>query len=69
VEVEQLARIAMATFESSGLSYTPRAMTAISLLREAAAQKKATPKLAREVRRYLRDLPEQPNLLFLAPPE
>jgi tetratricopeptide (TPR) repeat protein len=69
LDVEQMARIAMTTFEASGLAYTPRALTAISFLREAAQQKRATPTLAREVRRYIRELPEQPNLLFLPPPD
>lgn len=68
-EVEHCARVAMTTFEASGLSYTPRALTAISYLGESAKRKKATPKLAREVRRYIRELPERPNLLFLPPPE
>jgi tetratricopeptide (TPR) repeat protein len=68
LEVERLSREAMAYFESSGVAYSTRAMLAISYLQEAAQQRKATPVLAREVRRYIRELPEQPNLLFLPPP-
>lgn len=68
LEVERLSREAMAYFEASGVAYSSRAMLAISYLQEAAQQRKATPVLAREVRRYIRELPEQPNLLFLPPP-
>lgn len=68
-EAEFLARDAMASFEASGLAYSSRAMIAISYLQESAQHRKATPKLVREVRRYIRELPQQPNLLFLPPPE
>ena len=67
-EVERLCRYAMSLFERSGLSYSPRALTALAFIQEATQQRKANPVLIREVREYLKRLPSQPNLLFAPSP-
>lgn len=68
-EVEELCRSAMQSFERAGLSYSTRALTALSYLREAAQQRVASRALVRKVRQYIRELPSQPNLLFAPLPE
>ena len=67
-EVEEICRAAMQEFAATGLAHTQRALTAIALVKEAAANRTATPTLARSAREYIRRLPEEPNLLFLPPP-
>jgi tetratricopeptide (TPR) repeat protein len=54
-------------FAAARLNYTARAMRAVAYMREAAAAGRATPQLVREVSRYVRRLPAEPNLLFLSP--
>lgn len=68
VEVEQICRKAMAIFENTGVAYTPRAMTALAYMKEAAAERRATAVLVRDVRDYIRRLPAQPTLLFAPQP-
>jgi tetratricopeptide (TPR) repeat protein len=67
-EVEQVCRTAMAVFENTGVAYTARAMTALAYIKEAAAERRATSVLVRNVRDYIRRLPAQPTLLFAPPP-
>ncbi|HEX6178766.1 MAG TPA: hypothetical protein VF057_10440 [Thermoanaerobaculia bacterium] len=66
-EAEQLCAAASQQFEESGLSNTTEVLTALMYLREAAQQRKATPRAARHVREYVQKLPREPQLLF-APP-
>lgn len=67
-EVEEICRGAMVEFAAAGFAHTERALTALALIKEAAANRTATPIMARQVRDYLRRLPEEPSLLFLLPP-
>lgn len=67
-DVETICRSSIAAFERSGVSYSARALTALAYIREAAAQRTASPTLIRQVRNYIRSLPEQPNLLFAPSP-
>ena len=64
---EAFCRSAMAYFQSVELPYTSKALAALSYLREAVEQRKASAAVAEAVRRYVSRLPQQPNLLF-APP-
>ena len=66
---EQLCAAAVRQFEDSGLSTTTEGLTALMYLREAAQQRKATPRAARHVREYVQRLPREPQLLFAPPPE
>jgi tetratricopeptide (TPR) repeat protein len=68
-EVEELCANAMRSFEKAGLAYTPRALTALAYIREAASMRRADASLVKTVREYIRRLPAQPNLLFALPPE
>ncbi|HET7705789.1 MAG TPA: tetratricopeptide repeat protein [Thermoanaerobaculia bacterium] len=67
-EAEALCSAAVEQFQKTGLSATTRGLTALTFLREAAAQRRATPEAARHVRRYLERLPKEPELLFAPPP-
>lgn len=67
-EVEKICMGAMTSFESAGLAYTARALTAIAFIREAAIHRKADRALVRDVRDYLERLPTEPHLLFAFPP-
>lgn len=67
-EAEALCSAAVEQFQKTGLSTTTKGLTALSFLREAAAQRRATPEAARQVRRYLERLPREPELLFAPPP-
>ncbi|HEU4523237.1 MAG TPA: tetratricopeptide repeat protein [Thermoanaerobaculia bacterium] len=66
-EAEALCASAVAQFKKLGLSATTQGMTALMYLQEAAAQRRATPQAARQIRKYIERLPKEPNLLF-APP-
>jgi hypothetical protein len=66
--VEEICRAAMRSFESAGISYTARALTALALIREAAQSRTATPLLVKHVREYMRRLPQDAELLFAPPP-
>ncbi|HEX6160363.1 MAG TPA: hypothetical protein VF111_09375 [Thermoanaerobaculia bacterium] len=68
-EIPELCATAMASFNRSGIPYGPKAQTAIAFIREASVLGRVTPVAIRQVRTYLRDLPQQPQLLFAAPPE
>jgi tetratricopeptide (TPR) repeat protein len=67
-EVSEICRSTMQAFELAGLSYTTRALTALAYIREAANKKRPDRTLVRHVRQYIRELPQQPNLLFALPP-
>lgn len=67
--VEELCRAAIRQYESSGLGYTSRALAALSYLGDVAKHRRATPDTVKHVRDYLRRLPQEPALLFAAPPE
>jgi tetratricopeptide (TPR) repeat protein len=67
-EVDQICHSTMQAFESAGLSYTARALTALAYIREAASQRRSDRTLVRNVRDYIRKLPRQPNLLFAPAP-
>jgi tetratricopeptide (TPR) repeat protein len=67
-EAEALCAAAVEQFQKIGLSATTQGMTALSFLREAAAQRRATPQAARQVRQYIERLPKEPQLLFAPPP-
>lgn len=65
---EEICRAAMKSFESAGMSYTARALTALAYIREAAQSRTATPHLVKHVREYIRRLPQNAELLFAPPP-
>lgn len=66
--VEAICRAAMRSFEQAGISYSPRAMTALAFIQEAARHRTVTPVLIRHVREYLRELPRDGERLFAPPP-
>lgn len=68
-EAEILCASAVEQFQKLGLSATTQGMTALMYLREAAAQRRATPQTARHVRKYIERLPKEPDLLFAPPPQ
>ena len=68
-EAEQLCKVAIARFQTSNLSYTAAALTALGLMHEAITNRTATTKLVSHVRDYLRRVPYEPNLLFAFPPQ
>ncbi len=67
-EVEALCHSAMQQFQRSGIPHSAPALVALTYLREAAKQKRATPEIARHVKTYIERLPRQPELLFAPPP-
>ena len=67
-QVEAICRTAMQSFQTAGISYTARALTALAYIQEAAKLKTATPILAKHVREYIRRLPHEGELLFAPPP-
>ena len=67
-EAELLCAAAVEQFREIGLSATTQGLTALTFLREAAAQRRATPQAARHVRKYIERLPDEPQLLFAPPP-
>ncbi|MGZ8829540.1 MAG: tetratricopeptide repeat protein [Thermoanaerobaculia bacterium] len=68
-EVENLCRAAMRQFEAAGVAYSSEALTALTFLREAAEQRRATQEVVWHVKTYIRRLPDEPALLFApAPP-
>lgn len=66
--VEEICRTAMLSFERAGISYSARALTALAYMREAARHRTVTPALVKQVRDYLRRLPQDAELLFAPPP-
>jgi tetratricopeptide (TPR) repeat protein len=68
--VEEICRSAMRSFEAAGISYTARALTALAYIQESAHSRTTTPVLIKQVRDYLRRLPQNGQLLFApSPPE
>jgi tetratricopeptide (TPR) repeat protein len=67
-EVETLCRTAIEQFARTGLGQTSDGLMALTYLREATAARRATPEVVRHVRKYLERLPQEPRLLFVAPP-
>jgi hypothetical protein len=67
-EVEQLCRGAMKQFETAGVAYSTEALTALTFLREAAEQRRATQEIVWHVKTYIRRLPDEPALLFAPAP-
>jgi tetratricopeptide (TPR) repeat protein len=67
-EAEMNCRSVIAYFETIDLPYSSKALMALSYLREAVEQRKASAAVAEAVRRYVSRLPQQPNLLFAPPP-
>lgn len=68
-EIEALCRQTMNYYETAGVPYGPRALTALAYLTEAARQRRLTPEVVRHVQTYIRRLPSQPTLLYALPPE
>lgn len=68
-EAEAICRVAIARFEASKLSYTAAALTALGLMHEAIANRTVTRKFVTHVRDYIRRVPDEPQLLFAAPPD
>ena len=66
--VDEICQTSMRAFETAGIPYSAGALTALAFIREATQARKATPELARHVRRYIEELPQQPALLFAPPP-
>jgi tetratricopeptide (TPR) repeat protein len=67
-EADELCRRVIAHFEEVQAPYTMKALEALTYLREAVAQRKASAAVAEAVRKYVSRLPQQPNLLFAPPP-
>ncbi|HUP48533.1 MAG TPA: hypothetical protein VNA04_07065 [Thermoanaerobaculia bacterium] len=67
-DAEELCATAVQQFQTTGLSTTTEGMTALLYLREATAQRRATPQTAQHVRKYIQRLPKEPQLLFAPPP-
>ncbi|HEY3052489.1 MAG TPA: tetratricopeptide repeat protein [Thermoanaerobaculia bacterium] len=67
-EVEHLCRAAMQQFETAGVTYSTEALTALTFLREAAEQRRATQEIVWHVKTYIRRLPDEPALLFAPAP-
>jgi tetratricopeptide (TPR) repeat protein len=68
VEAAELCQQVIAHFQDAKVAYTSNAVAALSFLREAVEQRKASAAVAEAVRRYVSRLPQQPNLLFAPPP-
>jgi tetratricopeptide (TPR) repeat protein len=66
--VEEICQTAMRAFEAAGIPCSARALTALAFIREASLARRATPELARHVRRYISELPQNETLLFAPPP-
>ncbi|HEX9161814.1 MAG TPA: tetratricopeptide repeat protein [Thermoanaerobaculia bacterium] len=67
-EVEDLCRAAIRQFEASGVPYSSDALTALTFLREAAEQRRATQEIVWHVKTYIKRLPDEPALLFAPAP-
>ena len=67
-EVEELCRTAMRQFETAGVPHSSEALTALTFLREAAEQRRATQEIVWHVRTYIKRLPDEPALLFAPAP-
>lgn len=67
-EVEELCRTAIRQFEKAGVPHSSEALTALTFLREAAEQRRATQETVWHVRTYIKRLPDEPALLFAPAP-
>jgi hypothetical protein len=67
-EVEQLCHAAMRQIEAAGVSYSREALIALTYLREAAEQRRATQETFWHVKTYIGRLPDHPALLFAPAP-
>jgi tetratricopeptide (TPR) repeat protein len=67
-EVEELCRTAIRQFETAGVTHSSEALTALTFLREAAEQRRATQEIVWHVRTYIKRLPDEPALLFAPAP-
>jgi len=67
-EVEDLCRTAIRQFETAGVPHSSEALTALTFLREAAEQRRATQEIVWHVRTYIKRLPDEPALLFAPAP-
>jgi tetratricopeptide (TPR) repeat protein len=67
-EVDDLCRAAIRLFEKAGVAYSSEALTALTFLREAAQQRRATQEIVWHVKTYIRRLPDEPALLFAPAP-
>lgn len=67
-EVEELCRTAIRQFETAGVAHSSEALTALTFLREAAEQRRATQEIVWHVRTYIKRLPDEPALLFAPAP-
>ncbi len=67
-EVEDLCHAAIRQFEAAGVAYSSEALTALTFLREAAEQRRATQETVWHVKTYVRRLPDEPALLFVPAP-
>jgi tetratricopeptide (TPR) repeat protein len=67
-EVERLCRTAIRQFEAAGTPHSSDALTALTYLREAAEQRRATQEIVWHVKTYIRRLPDEPALLFAPAP-
>jgi hypothetical protein len=67
-EVEDLCRKAIQQFEKAGVVHSSEALAALTFLREAAEQRRATQEIVWHVKTYIRRLPEEPALLFAPTP-
>ncbi len=67
-EVEDLCRAAMRQLEAAGVPHSSEALTALTYLREAAEQRRATQEIVWHVKTYIRRLPADPALLFAPAP-
>ena len=67
-EVEELCRAAIRQFETAGVVHSSEALTALTFLREAAEQRRATQEIVWHVKTYIKRLPDEPALLFAPAP-
>jgi tetratricopeptide (TPR) repeat protein len=67
-EVEELCRTAIKQFQAAGVAHSSEALTALTFLREAAEQRRATQEIVWHVKTYIRRLPDEPALLFAPAP-
>lgn len=67
--VEEICRTAIDQYQRTGIAHTADALTALTYLKEAAAQRRATPAIARHIKEYFERLPKEPALLFAPPPD
>ena len=67
-EAEELCRTAIRQLQTAGVAHSSEALTALTYLREAAEQRRATQEIVWHVRTYVKRLPDEPALLFAPAP-